>query len=233
MKQVWVAFPSCNAERAAVCCAAWIDAGYHTCVTVDDQATADMVSNKMGDHGWPHVLRIVSPYPGYWRSQNEMARLLVEKHDAEVVICGADDIYPDERANARELHAEFVAEFPDLFGIMQPTGDAAAMPGTDKICGSPWIGRAVVERLYHGAGPYWPDYMQFYGDEELHDVADMLGILRQRSDVTQKHLHWARRDGQRTARLRYQEDNSTRWWKQDQGVFMRRKSEGFPGHEAR
>jgi hypothetical protein len=214
----WVAFPTCNTLRAVKALAAWKGMGYNTCILVDAfhpvKAEADVVIS-------------VPNYEGYWKSCNQMCKHIIAKSHAHIVVCAADDLFPDERKNAEVLQRQFLQHFNGTLGIMQPIGDS--MKGTDQICGSPWIGREFIERSYQGNGPYHDGFAQFYSDEELLHVAKKLGILWQRRDVTHLHMHWARKKGPK--KTPYQIENSKKWWDKDKALYLLRSKAGFPGHE--
>ena len=124
---------------------------------------------------------------------------------------------------------------------MQPTGDRWMVhkdgtAASDRICGSPWMGREFIERINGGAGPFWPEYFHFFCDEEMKQVAEQLGILWQRRDLTQKHEHWQRPTNDRTVRLDATRPAYLAKAHQNAGeagkLFKERKAAGFPGSEA-
>jgi GDP-D-mannose 3',5'-epimerase len=214
---VWYAIPSINVARCAESFEAWHKMGYKCAVLVDKGKPACAQAD--------HVIE-VEQYGGYYQAVNRLARELVEKHNAAIVVTGGDDMFPDPKKTATEIAVEFFARFPDGFGIMQPTGDP--MPGTDRICGSPWMGREWIRRAYSGRGPMWPGYVGFFGDEELKNVAEALGVLWQRPDLAQRHDHYTRKGG--PAKLDYQAANEKKCWAPDMATFTRRRSDGFPHH---
>lgn len=211
---VWYAIPSASVERANACLAAWYERGYGTAVWIDPGAPRPLAN-----------VVIEEKYPGYFVAVNRLANMLVLDWQVEIVVAGGDDIYPDKRS-AAELEAEYRREFPDLDGVMQPIGDL--LPGTDHICGSPWLGREWIVRAYGGTGPLHSGYMQFYGDEELLHVATRLDRLVQRPDITQRHEHWTRHGA--AMKTPYQVAND-RWWSQDRALFETRRAAGYPGSE--
>jgi hypothetical protein len=129
---------------------------------------------------------------------------------------------------------------------MQPTGDlwgdspqSRAKHGEhrgayiDRICGSAWIGREVVEHLYDGQGPLWPEFYHMFVDEHLQCVAEKLGILWQRRDLTQHHEHWAREGGKTREDCPdfLKQVTSPEHWAEAQAIFNRLKAGGFAeGH---
>lgn len=214
---VWYAIPTANAPRADHCLRAWREMGYRTAVLVDGATPGPAAAE---------VTIRVSAYDGYFASVNRLARFLVEHEQASIVVTGGDDMFPDPRHRADEIATDFRREFPDLCGVMQPIGDD--LPGTDRICGSPWLGRGWIERAYEGAGPFHAGYRQFYGDEELRIVATRADRLLDRPDLVQRHEHWSR-GGKQTD---YQIAND-RWWEQDKALYVARAAERFPGSGAR
>lgn len=130
------------------------------------------------------------------------------------------------------------------FGIMQPTGDRwganeawalAKYPDRpayiDRICGSPWMGREWCRRAYQGTGPMFGGYKHFYADEELQEVAEGLGVLWQRRDLTQMHRHWGRKPGGADAEdvPEFYRVNVSPDWGPSQDLFRERKAAEFPG----
>lgn len=210
--RVVVAFPTINLDRARLAALRWRSRGYEVFVLVEAEFAEDV--------GADLVLR-VDQYPGYWQACNHLAKRAVAD-GADVVVCIGDDMDPDPDKPAGQLGGEYLARFPDGFGIMQPIGDD--MDGTDRICGSPWMGRGWVARAYLGAGPYWGEYGHYFGDTELQIVAQRLGVLWQRPDVTQYHHHWARGNPV----LPYHRANHERWWVHDAAIFAHRQAHGFP-----
>ena len=166
----------------------------------------------------------VDVYEGYARSVNHLYRTVPGVADAPVVVFIGDDMEPDPSRSPGAIREEFLARFPDTFGVMQPIGDGLA--GVDRICGSPWIGRSFATRINGGQGPFWPDYYHFFADEELHEVATRLGVLWQRRDLSHYHDHWTRR-GERPPHL----EEAQNRWSESKAIHDRRKAEGYPGHQ--
>ena len=211
---IWYAIPSANPPRAQNCLKKWKDQGYKTAVVLDagqPKIAADYCES-------------IHPYPGYFSTVNQMCTVLFGA-GADIVVTGGDDMYPDPDQNAQAIGRRFFQEFPDGYGIMQPIGDIG-IPGTDKICGSPWIGKAFWEKTYDGNGPFWPQYNSYYGDEEMYNVAKKLECLFQPRNITQYHDHFSRPDG--PPKQAYQQRNETHW-RTDQALFFQRKEQKFPG----
>lgn len=176
--------------------------------------------------------------------------------DAEWFVIGGDDVLPDPTKRADEIAWECSDHFrkwgrfegtigADAFGVMQPTGDRWGTNPThpnpamrtayiDRICGSAWIGRGFARRVYNGAGPLWPEYQHMFVDEELQRVAEKLGVLWQRRDLTHHHQHYARNDGltHSHGRRPVKPAHLVKWtdpkhWKEAETIFKRREAEGF------
>ena len=89
------------------------------------------------------------------------------------------------------------------------------------------MGVEFCRRIYGGRGPFHEEYFHFFCDEELHEVADRLGILWHRSDLIHYHHHWGREGKPRPEYLHPARLN----WNKAQTLFNERKAAGFPGHE--
>ncbi len=213
MSGEWVSFPSADAARARSAATRWSQQGYRVAILTD--AVRDDL---------PCDLRLqVEDYPGFFRSQNALAAaILALDSDLRTLCCAADDMRPDPEHVASEIADEFTERFPTGRGVMQPTGDD--LDGTDRICGSPWIGREWIRRGY-ASGPYYSGYRQFFGDEDLLYVAQGTGCFWRRPDLTQYHDHWSRRG--KNAKTPYQDAND-RYWAADSRLFSSREELGFP-----
>ena len=158
-------------------------------------------------------------YRGWAFSCNFVMKMMFGANDdCDWCVCGGDDTDPDPMKWADEIATELSAYFLDLhwprcwsaanaqeartFGVCQFTGDRwgenepwarAQFPDApayiDRICGSPWIGREFARRMNQGKGPFWPAYFHMFADEELQCVAQLMGILWQRRDMTHHHGH--------------------------------------------
>jgi len=213
MPQVAVCFPSCNPERAATATERWLAQGYEARIFVE---------TGFAPYPAGAILTIADASPGYFAACNVLARAAIE-HGCDVVVCIGDDMDPDPYKLGPEIAAEYMEHFPDGFGVMQPIGSGE--PGVDVICGSPWFGRGWVERAYGSLGPLWSGYHQFFGDQELAVVAKRLGVLWQRSDLSQHHHHWLFPGGPQ--KTDYQKAND-RWWKPDEKLYRERAKANFP-----
>jgi len=221
--KIWAIYPSANPERARESIKRWQRAGYYVAILFDNlkvgKAIKDIVDASIFEE----------TYRGYFASNNTLARLALSK-DADIIVISGDDMSPDEDHEAEEIGREYLQVYPAGLGVMQPTGDVGLK--CDTICGSPWVGRAWVRRAYGGRGIFWPGYKHFYGDEELKDFSKSLGLLWQRSDITQYHDHPARTDRKKNPQhTDYQKNNSKTYWHDDKILFRQRKAQGWPDSE--
>lgn len=241
---VWFAIPSARPNGGTI--PLWRERGYKIAV-VRDEAQA-----------LPYDVDIFEsflPYPGYAVSVNWLVQYILKADpQAEWIVTGGDDVEPDKNHTPEEIARECSKHFRDYhsrrvslrsdqvdgnmdtFGVMQPTGDRWANGSIDRICGSPWIGRAFCERMYGGNGPLFHGYRHMHVDEELFEVSRMLGVLWQRPDLIHLHQHWMRATWPRPAKLAdcpdfLKEANSTRHWNESKALFQSRQRAGFPGHE--
>ena len=97
------------------------------------------------------------------------------------------------------------------------------------------MGREFCQRANGGSGPLWREYTHMFVDLELQQVAQKLGILWQRRDLTHLHKHFTRVDGAVDWKAVMpdflRQANSPEHWAQFQALFMGRRGAGFPGHE--
>lgn len=220
---VWVAMPCYDVHKAAMAKRKWQSRGYKVAFFFDvDRESVDADKTYHGKYG------------GYWNACNQMAKDLVAKEGADIVVFAADDIDPDQSKTADEIGREFLERFPDgALGVMQPCGDLQGIDGTGKpaaarICGSPWFSKSWIERGYGGKGPVDSRFWHFYGDEALKEVAERLGCLWMRPDLTQFHRHWS---WNHQPQEKYQDRNATLYWEKDRALFFAEKELGFPGSE--
>ncbi len=186
-----------------------------------------------------------------------VADILKQDPTCDWIVTGGDDVYPDPNHTAEEIARDCFEHFAEMhiaealnrravpevygtFGVMQPTGDrwgddmlSRARYGKDRgayidrVCGSPWMGREFCQRIYGGKGPLWQEFTHMYVDEHLQAVAEKLGILWQRPDLTQRHEHWGR-GGDATKMPEFlKHANSSEEWAKSQAIFERLKSGGF------
>jgi hypothetical protein len=213
--------PSANATKCGETFARWKSLGYETYVLVDGGTPVPTDSD---------VALRVEEYEGYAKSVNLLAKLAVAD-GCEIVVTGGDDVLPIPSLKAQEIGRQFREHFPDMLGIMEPCGDrhmvdAAGLCAAERVCIAPWMGSEWVRRGYGGKGPLHEGYWHFFVDEEIKNVAEKLGILWQRSDLTQYHDHWTR-GRQRPEYL----DKAAAGWAEAKSLFESRQAAGFPGHE--
>ena len=205
--------------------AKWRAQGYSICLWRD-------IGDTVPD-GIDHV--IVGDYPGHAAAVNACIQAVLRIDSAcDWVVNAGDDTEPDPTKRAEEIAAECSEHFGSTFGVMQPTGDWKHWKGSDirKIAGSPFIGRAFAERAYDGKGPLWTEYYHMFDDEELFNVAHILGVYWAREDLTHQHNHCMRMPGTPVPAFLargYSPEN----WHAMGDLYRRRKAQGFPGHEVR
>ncbi len=244
---VWFAIPSKRPpEEAEPVLKLWRDRGYHVALWRDDAS----------EHIEAEVMHC-GPYPGYAKAVNYLCRVILDTYPhAEWIVTGGDDVEPDPNHSAETIAAQCSEMFgrlahrvivgPELtlggpmstWGVMQPTGDrwgeTDIIPGKtgayiDRVCGSPWMGREFCRRMYQGQGPLFSGYFHMFEDEELQCVAQRLGVLWQRRDLTHYHRHYGREGKPRPAFL--DQAASREHWKVSEDLFKIRQMAGFPGHE--
>ncbi len=213
--EVWFALPTASAENCAKTLPAWRERGYRIAVLQDRErfeCEADVVVHAEAYPGWPGTV-------------NRLFREVVPS-SCPVIVSGGDDMYPDPGFRAHELAEQFMDHFGGTFGVMQPHGDA--FEETDQFCGSPWLGREWMERMYGGSGGMCAAYTHHFADDELYWVSRCLGALWSRADLTQYHDHFRRRG-----------ESAPEYWSRsvqasdarDTLMFLMRSRHGFPGHE--
>lgn len=219
---VWFAVPSKRPpEEAETCLAEWRKMGYKIALWRDT-----------GDPEIPCDLLLVGEYKGYHNAVNALCKEILKRDpDAEWIVTGGDDTKPDPNKRAEAIAAECTEHFNGTFGVMQPTGDLKAWPQSqvDRICGSPWMGREFCRRMYGGNGPFWHSYYHMWGDEEMHKVCKMMGILWNRPDITHFHAHWQRPDTAKPYPEFLKKANAA--YAIHAPEFRYRESHNWPGHE--
>lgn len=241
---VWYVIPSKRPpEQCEPVFQRWCKMGYNVLVQRDIGESIPTV----------HIQRL---YLGYAEAVNFLARLVLEgSTDVDWIVTGGDDMLPDPHKSAEEIAREcsqyFRAQIPGIepplytctFGVMQPTGDRwlvngpGTKPGSECVAGSPWMGREFCRRMYGGRGPLCEEYFHCGEDEELQEVATMLGVFWQRPDLTHYHDHWGRpREGEKLGHASRMpaflaRANSAEEWKRMKATLARRKAAGWPGHE--
>lgn len=216
-------FPTANIERASKALAKWRQKGYDVAVAVDGKRGREIVQAH------DFTAAIWTPeYRGYWQSVCALAKYAVNTMNADIVVAIGDDMDPDPNHDAQTIAAQFQERFPDLYGIMQPCGDRQGStpgypPPSERICGSPWVGRKWVLEAYGGTGGWWPDFYHFYADELLKLTAEAQGVCWMRPDLSHYHYHWAYGHGPKTE---YQVRNQA-WWDQDKKLFLKLRERDF------
>lgn len=237
---IYVAWPTCNVPRSNRTAEAWMAAGYKVAVTTElpRAAIAGLKASV------PPLLS--DKYDGYYTAMNALTMGLAHAYRADVVICGGDGLMPDPSRRGHDAAINFAARFKNGFGVMQPIGGERwkptargqgtqawaqhlmhATPRVDERCESPWLGRTFILEANGGEGPYARGYKQYFGDVELHDVAQEMGVLWKREDFMQEHRHWSRPGGPTIEP--YQVQNFEREYEKDLALYRARKAKGFPG----
>jgi len=218
--RVCVVMATVKPDRAQAASKAWHDAGYRM-VVVQDEGTTPFTNNPT----------LIGPYQGVWKATNAMSLFALEL-GADICVFAGDDMTPDPSKTAAEIGAEYLQKFPTGLGVMQPCGDpqgkdGAGKPAAARIAGSAWFGKEWIKRAYRGLGPTDGRYWHFYGDESLARVAEKLGLMWWRPDLTQMHLHWS---WGHTKREDYHAKNQKHWL-DDQTLFRESEAKGFPEGE--
>ena len=223
MKHFYV-WPSADIGRAAISAKAWKAKGYMTCVALDGPP------KEWKDNHAYDVIRFIDHWQGYYRHINWLISETFAQ-GADLVTVGGDDMDPPDQG-AQAVADDYYARFPNGFGVMQASGDPQGMdaigrPAAARICGSPTFGRGWAECAYGGTGAFCAGYQNYYGDEDLKEVAQRLDVLHMQPKFAITHRHWSFGHMQRQP---YHERNE-RTWSADQQLFFGRKAAGFPGHE--
>lgn len=216
MPRAWFCIPTaCPIDEANRCFLAWRERGYGTAAFVDagkPLPDADLV--------------VAGEYCGYPKAANLLCRRVCDEHQEVIAcVCGGNDIFPDQNHTADELAEQFAFHFPDLFGVMSCTGDGFS--ANDCCIVSPWFGREYVRRAYGGVGPWCEAYSHYWVDREGFDVAQKLGVLWLRPDLSQFHDHWSRKGTPPPEHIQ-------KWRalnRKGHELYQRRKAENFPGSE--
>lgn len=258
---VWLTIPSSRPPSTAnPVLQKWRDMGYKIALWCDSFEDAEAKVQDfycVGDYGgyaeavnWliAHVGGVDAPdvAPCPWQ-------IHPVDDSAEWFVIGGDDTLPDPDHTAHKIAGECRFYFsswactrqpvlpgdPRTFGVMQPTGDRYAGGQIDRICGSAWIGREFAKRVNQGRGPLWDEYPHMFGDQELQEVAQKVGVLWQRPDLTQLHMQYCRESAALDAGVvqapvpeHILHDGYTpEHWLKYETLFLKRKAEGFPGSE--
>ena len=228
---VWYATPS--ARKNGGTHPIWKRQGYKTAIYIDTGAPVPDCADII----------IQGEYEGYPKAVNSLCRLILAQYPSTlIIVTGGDDMTPDPNRHPLDIQHEFLDYFQGTFGVMQPTGDrwmtdSHGKSASERICGSPWMGKEFIQRMYGGKGPICEEYYHFFEDEELQEVTLKLGVLWQRPDLTHYHDHWLRSPQSpgncshpRPVRPDFLNDAKLDWPNAQQ-LFRTRKAAGFPGHE--
>ena len=216
------AIPSARPDVARVTFREWQKLGYLPAVVLDPKTSTPAQALALANEGVS--VTTVQEYKGWAAAVNLLCQEILP--DVDIVVTGGEDQFPDPRYTALTYAEQFLQRFPDLCGIMQPTGDPF---GSKAAAVSPWIGRGWIKRAYKGNGPLCSTYRHFFADEELAEVAKLEKVYWERSDMVQEHRHW-QRPGHRTRRPVHMQAAHAAEGK-DRILFNERKAKGFPGHE--
>jgi hypothetical protein len=219
---VWFCIPSARPKgEAEPILGKWRGMGYRIALLRQGESVdADVLIPTKNYRGWAQSINILSRW--------------VFAHDplADWIVSGGDDTEPDPKFSAGHIASECTMHFGGTMGVMQPTGDRWANGSIDRICGSPWLGREWCRRSFGGNGPIWPEFMHMYGDEHLQNVAQKLGILWQRRDLTHLHKHYFRTSSDDVNHYAPIPEHMVEWngskhWAESRDLFNRLKAGGF------
>lgn len=242
---VYLCIPSARPDGGTV--PKWSAAGYKTALWRDPDSP--LIDSN---------ITIRAQYRGYAIACNTLIKLVLDSDPTcDWVICGGDDVLPDPNHTPAWIASKCEEYFADIavvrgddpgpahassFGVMQPTGDRwganelgpwpRGSAYIDRVCGSPWIGREFCRRVNGGIGPWWPEYQHMFVDQELQAVAQRLGVLWQRPDLTHMHQHWGREGDRRAMPEFLREVSGPVHWQEAKALFESRKAGGFIGSEA-
>lgn len=221
-ERIAVLIPTAQRPHAETTLRKWRAAGYAVAVFVDPGAI------RVTSYDWI----IQAPYPGVWRAWNALARAAIAMGTDTCFLVG-DDMDPPPELLAAEIRKQFLDHFPNGFGVMQATGDRQGERiggkwASQRICGSPLVGAEWIRKSYGGEGPVDGRYEAFYADESLLHVAQKLGVLWQREDLTILHRHWS---WGYLPRQDYHLRNDRLSWTKDKALFQASVAAGFPEGE--
>lgn len=214
--EIWLTIPCAVPEIGSATLAKWKARGYRTAVLVDGDTpapdNADLVHRE-------------ETYRGYGWAINKLVELIPQ---ADIYIGGGHDNDPDPDRAPQTIGAECVEKFGGLFFVMQPIGDPWMDHCVKSFCGSPWIGRDFAKRANRGRGPYWEEYVHYYDDTELQNIAIREKCFWQRPDLSQEHHHWTKLDPK--IRPEHLQKHAARV-ASSRDLFTRRRAAGFPGSD--
>lgn len=232
---VWYAIPSARPDGGTL--KLWKERGYRVAVQRDPVSGAG--EGSVGRVVEGQGIEFYREYNGYADAVNFLCKeILLDSPETKIIVTGGDDIEPPAPAPLL-IQETFVGHFgPDLYGVMQPTGDRwmvdeAGRSCSERVAYSPWMGRGWCQRANLGTGPLWHEYTHFYVDEELQEVALRQDAFWQRPDLSQYHHHWIREgepnQGKRPPHLVGKDSQEK--WRKAKALFTTRKAAGYPGSE--
>lgn len=224
---VWAVAPSIRPGGGTL--PKWREAGYKVAVLRQGEPFPEA-----------NITLFTDRYLGWAKSINTLIAW-IENFDAmaEWFVVANDDTLPDPNHTPEEIAMQCRVHFGPSrvgpfawsgFGVMQPIGDLLAWPNSriDKFAGSPWIGREFARRMYGGKGPLFEGHFHCWADNEIMDVATLLGVFWQRPDLSHRHEHWGRGSEPKPD---WWDDVAGRDYTQGRALYEERKRLGFPGHE--
>ncbi len=212
--EVWFAIPSASPEKCRKVLPVWRERGYRVAI-LQNFERADIPAD---------ICVWSDRYPGWAQSVNILAREIVPR-SAQIIVTGGDDMLPDPDHTAQELATQFLERFPDTFGVMQPHADEYL--ASRRYCGSPFLGRAWIDTMYHGQGPLFGKYHHNWADNELYWVARGLDALWLRPDLSHFHDHFTRGGRAEPAYWSSVKQRDL----DDCLLYFARAQTGFAGHE--
>jgi len=211
--EVWAVWPSVSVENSKRGNERWRKLGYKTGVLMNG-------ANHARDVGADKALQM-EVWSGFPHAANQLC-----KHcPGDIIVVIGDDVLPIPNLTAKEIGQRYLATFPELQGVIQPTGDDYG--NTKGACVSPWIGRKFIDTAYGGEGPYYRGYFHYFCDGELQEVAKTMGVFHQWPDLVQYHDHWQRKSG--TGRPQHLMEANRRWH-EDKKLYEMRRVRGWPDH---
>ena len=209
---IWAVWPTVHVDQSNKMIEEWKGQGYKVGI---------LVNPPYQERSFPNADKVI--VQEQWQGFPTAVNLLCRSIPGDIMVVVGDDVYPDPDHSAQEIGERFKESFPDLQGVMQPTGDHFAH--THLCAVSPWIGRGFITSAYGGKGPFWEEYFHYFSDEELQQYALSQSVFLQYPDIIQYHDHWQRKDRPtRPIHLMKAKD----LWKKDRDLFHKRKARGFP-----
>jgi hypothetical protein len=137
-------------------------------------------------------------------------------HKYDIIVLASDDMIPVVHGWDKRIMNDMAKYFPDTDGVLwYNDGHTEDRLNTLTIMGTKYYRR--FDYLYH------PDYIAFWCDNELTDVANHLGKQKYSPDVIIRHEHPMNGYG-RTDNLNVRD---SRFYNADKKTYEERKSRGF------